>query len=180
MEQQFLSLAKAEKHIGKSRSTLRRFVDSITKIENHPDRQFIKPTPTEVTEFHKNNHPFSWTVSIQLLDREFKKEPEPSPTPTANDGSSSAIELLQQTIGMLKHELDEKNRQIAQFQERDRETNILLQRTTEKLVMLTEGQKERSQSASDAVTVTTEGEQGSEAKKKGKPTLWERLHRPLF
>ena len=142
MEQQFLSLSKAEKHIGKSRSTLRRFVEGITKPESHPDRHFIKPTPDEVAELHRNNHPFSWKISAELLEREFKQEGTAKTKAASSSDQSSAIDLLQQTIGMLKTELDEKNRQIAQFQARDQETNVLLQQTTEKLAMLTQGKNQ--------------------------------------
>ncbi len=184
MEQQFLSLSKAEKHIGKSRSTLRRFVEGITKPENHPDRHLIKPSATEVAEFHKNNHPFSWRISVELLDREFKQEGAPAKETPVEENQSPAIDLLQQTIGMLKTELDEKNRQIAQFQERDRETNILLQQTTEKLVLLTEGKNRPAHKTEDAVTVEPSSKQesdGSSSKRKDqKDSLWQRFNKPLF
>lgn len=185
MNEEFLSLSKAEKYTSKSRNTLRRFVEGITKPDKHADRHFIKPSPEEVSELHKNNHPFSWKVSTTLLDREFKQEGTPASHQTSTETPSAAIELLQQTIGMLKTELDEKNRQIAQFQERDRETNILLQQTTEKLVMLTEGKNRTTTNASDAVTVESNRGQGSESsspskKKKQKKSFWQKLNRPLF
>lgn len=185
MIEPFLSLSEAQKYTGKSRNSLRRFVEGITKPDNHSDRHLIQPTPEQVAELHKNNSPFSWKVSAALLDREFRKQEGSQPTQSsASDSSSAAIELLQETIRIVKAELDEKNRQIAQFQERDRETNILLQQTTEKLVMLTEGRKLPKSNASDAVTVDSDRGQGSDdwtpSNDQKKKSFWQRLNRPLF
>lgn len=37
MTEQFLSFSEAESYTGKSRSSLRRFVEAITKSKDHPD-----------------------------------------------------------------------------------------------------------------------------------------------
>ena len=139
---------------------MRRFVEAITKPESHTDRHFIKPSPVEVEELHKNNHPFSWKISTELLDREFTKEGNPASQQPSSTNTIPAIELLKKTIGMLENELDQKNKQIAQFQERNRESNFLLRQTTEKLVTLTEGKKQPH--TSDAVTVDPQQKEGSQ------------------
>ena len=72
MTDSFISLKEAEAYTGKSRSTLRRFVTTITGPDSHRDRELIKPTVEEVKDLHAANRPFSWTVSVSLLDRVFK------------------------------------------------------------------------------------------------------------
>ena len=143
---EFLSLTQAEAYTGKSRSTLRRFVESITKSNDHPDRILITPKPDEVKQLRANKHPFSWRVSKSLLDRTFAKEDSEEGSHQSASTSKHAdlnFDLLNKTIAMLQTELDEKNKQIAQFQERQRETNVLLQQTTEKLILLTDGKRSR-------------------------------------
>lgn len=191
MNEQFLSLKEAAEHTGKSRSSLRRFVEKITKATDHADRNLIQPDVDEVVRLHSESHPFSWRVSVTLLDREFAKQGTSSSSTDGNQTQSSPAndELLSQTIGMLKTELEAKNKQIAEFQERQRETNVLLQQTTEKLMLLTDGQKKPSK-GDEAVTVFSNqnAEQGTPPKPKddeaaSKPkreSLWDKMRKPLF
>lgn len=168
MTQQFLSLSEAESYTGKSRSSLRRFVEKITKPDDHADRKFIVPPPDEVQQLHKENHPFSWKISVELLDREIPKQgttTQPDATP-GND----AITLLKQTIDMLQNELSKKNEQISKFQERDRETNFLLKQHNEQLELLTGLSHTNDQDSPE----------GDQPKAEQKKTLWDRMNRPLF
>lgn len=190
MNEQFLSLKEAAEHTGKSRSSLRRFVEKITKANDHADRKMIQPDVEAVAKLHAESHPFSWKVNIALLDREYPKQGTGTGDTTSSSPSSSANdELLSQTISMLKTELEAKNKQIAQFQERQRETNVLLQQTTEKLMLLTDGKK-KPNSSDEAVTVYPDSgrEQGSQSqasndsksKKTKRETLWDKMRKPLF
>ena len=191
MNEQFLSLKEAAEHTGKSRSSLRRFVEKITKAADHADRNMIQPDVDEVVKLHAESHPFSWRVNVILLDREFAKQGTESNNTSSSQqqASSASDELLSQAIAMLKTELDAKNKQIAEFQERQRETNVLLQQTTEKLMLLTDGQKKVAKN-DDAVTIYSNGneEQGTEPKPKAtevpsqtkRESLWEKMRKPLF
>jgi hypothetical protein len=185
-------------YTGKSRSSLRRFVEAITKPDNHPDRQFILPTIEEVNQLHSDNHPFSWRISTQLLDQKFNKQGSHA-TDFAGKGESQpnekVVSLLEETISMLNRELDQKNKQIAEFQERQRETNILLKQTTERLVMLSEGSKPQPTQPNNTITVDNQAtEEGSPSQPKqakqtkprqskpstGGKSLWERLNIRIF
>ena len=200
MTEQFISLSEAESYTGKSRSNLRRFVDRITKADNHPDRHLIQPDPEEVAKLHKDNHPFSWKVSTELIDREYSTASNSASSSSAAEkeaeqnqkGESDAIDLLKKTVDMLQTELAEKNKQISQFQERDRETNVLLQQTTERLMLLSDNKKSQS---NDQKTITVEPniekEEGSQRSSsdansdsgKSKPkreSLWDKMRKPLF
>ena len=74
MTERHLTLNEAETLTGKSRSTLRRFVEGIVKPDAHPDRECLLPTVPEVADLKSKNQPFSWRVSESLLNREFKKQ----------------------------------------------------------------------------------------------------------
>ena len=191
MSENFISLKEAEKHTGKSRSTLRRFITTITKPDSHPDRGLIEPSVEEVKKLHAANHPFSWTVSTSLLDREFKKEGSGNAEKTggSTEGLSAAHDLLFETIAMLKTELDQKNKQIDNFQERQREHNVLLKSAHEQLTSLASGATGDSKQSASTVTVENdaakERSQPSQTAaeptaKSEKKTLWQRMNQPIF
>lgn len=185
MTQRFLSLKEAEEFTGKSRSSLRRFVEAITKADNHPDRKYLDPSVERVAELHASNHPFSWRISQELLDREFSKQGSTNASQTTTDDSTTNkfISLLEETVNMLNTELAQKNKQIAEFQERQRETNILLQQTTEKLVMLTEGNRRKVTTNDEAITISPKetGDSTIDSNATSKPkSLWEKLNIKIF
>lgn len=138
-----------------------------------------------MAELHASNHPFSWRISQELLEREFKKEVSTSSDQSTADNSTTDkfISLLQETVNMLNTELAQKNKQIAEFQERQREFNFLLQQTTEKLVMLTEGNRRKPSASDDAITISPKetGESTNASKATPKPkSLWEKLNVKIF
>ena len=133
MADRYLTISEAEKFTGKSRSTLRRFIDGIVKADSSPDRHLLTPTPEEVLAFHAQNQPFTWKMSEELLRRQFLK-PDESTTADGEKGSGGANEsdssrlvtVLEKSVAMLERELTEKNTQIAAMNERLRESNILM------------------------------------------------------
>ena len=76
MPDRFLTISDAEKFTGKSRSTLRRFIDSIVKADNSLDRSLLLPTIAEVLPLREQSQPFSWRISEELLRRQFLKPDE--------------------------------------------------------------------------------------------------------
>jgi hypothetical protein len=80
---------------------------------------------------------------------------------------------------MLKQELEEKNKQIAQFQERQREQNVLMSNLQERLALVAP----KRSAVDDVVTVATEAEEGSEERRaspkhaRRQESVWTR---PLF
>ncbi|QEG20999.1 hypothetical protein MFFC18_08510 [Mariniblastus fucicola] len=188
MTEQFLSLKEAAQHTGKSHSSLRRFLEKITKADDHSDRGLIQPDVTEVARLHAENHPFSWRVSTVLLDREFAKQGsgESDTTKSTSQASETAYQLLSKTIEMLQTELAAKNKQIDEFLARQKETNIL---------MLPKGQQQAGRN-DEAVTVYTssteeEGSKPSQSNsdqdstpdpqsKQKRESLWDKMRKPLF
>ena len=124
MAHRFLTISEAEKFTGKSRSTLRRFIDNIVKAENSPDRPLLQPTPEEVIGFHEQSQPFAWKISEELLRRQFLKpensdgsnQAKGSEAPPESD-SSRLVTVLEKSVAMLERELNEQNNQIAALNE---------------------------------------------------------------
>ena len=136
MTAEFLNLKDAEAFTGKSRSTLRRFVEAITRTEKHPDRNLIEPSVDEVKKLHAANNPFAWRIKRELLEREFRKQGSSTEKPIGTyPDSDRLVAVLEKSISMLETELKEKNVQIAQFQERQREFNVLLRSVNEQLAL---------------------------------------------
>lgn len=144
MSAPFLTLREAEEFTGKSRSTLRRFLDTIVKEDDHPDRPFLQPPPEEVAEMKGRNQPFSWRISEELLKRQFGVgESEAASAPSAGGGETDRlVAVLEKSIAMLEKELNEKNSQIAQLHERQREHNVLLRDLQERLALTAPRQTE--------------------------------------
>lgn len=138
MTARHLTLKEAQEFTGKSRSTLRRFVEAIVKSGDSPDRQFLLPTVKEVVALKKNNQPFSWRIDEKLLTREFRSEQESEKVRAQSGGvgdGNRIISVLEKTVTVLQEELTEKNKQIAAFQERQRENNLLLKNLQEQLAI---------------------------------------------
>lgn len=128
MTDNHLTISEAEKLTGKSRSTLRRFVEGITKNDASPDRHFLLPPVDEFLTLRELNQPFSWKISRELLDREFPAETVSETASHKNDATADdrIVLILEKTVGVLEEELNQKNRQIAEFQERQKEHNVLI------------------------------------------------------
>lgn len=134
---EFHGLRDAARLAGKSISTFRRLVRSIVADEQHPDRQFLLPTVEEVRRLKAEGEQFAWTISDELLNREFGNEaardaaarmPERGAEPLAE-----LIALLREQLQENREQLKVKDQQIASqteiiqsFNERLREGNILI------------------------------------------------------
>jgi hypothetical protein len=176
MADRFLTISEAEKFTGKSRSTLRRFIDGIVKADASPDRHLLTPTPEEVVALHAQNQPFAWKMSEELLRRQFLK-PEEATVPDGEKGSGGAAEsdssrlvtVLEKSVAILERELAEKNTQIAAMNERLRESNILM-KELQQYVALPSGKPSGTQPVEDrrpdAAAETPSAEESAKPKKR--------------
>ena len=133
MTDRFLTISEAEKFTGKSRSTLRRFIDGIAE-----GREATRPAPRAADagggECAQEAEPAVRLEDQRGAARRQFLEPEPEATPEAGKGSGEArgsdssrlVTVLEKSIAMLERELAEKNSQIAAMNDRLRESNILM------------------------------------------------------
>jgi hypothetical protein len=161
MAHRFLTISEAESFTGKSRSTLRRFIDGIVKAENSPDRPLLSPTSDEVVALRAENQPFAWKISEELLRRQFLKSEETKDSEaqqgseeTPKSDASRLVAVLEKSLAILERELTEKNSQMAAMNERLRESNILM-KDLQQRVALPPG-KEGSPKTTDASSTERE------------------------
>ncbi|MCA9036352.1 MAG: hypothetical protein KDA91_14555 [Planctomycetaceae bacterium] len=159
MTQQFLTLTEAQEFTGRSRSTLRRFVEGIVKADDSPDRTFVQPTVNEVAKLKADNQPFSWKISTELLTREYRVEQEATAPKAESRGvadNDRLVSVLEKTVVVLQEELNEKNRQIAAFQERQREQNLLFKNLHEQLALVAPAAARQNESVVESASAASE------------------------
>lgn len=139
-----LSIKEAADRYQKAEITIRRLVRAIVKDAESPDRHLITPDPVEAKKLQSKRKPFSYTLSLELLERHFAGAgTKAAKSPAQN---SEYIRLLEQTSEGLKAQLNVKDEQIKSLQnsieglsERQREMNILMKGLQQQL-MLSSGQ----------------------------------------
>ena len=178
MPDRFLTISDAEKFTGKSRSTLRRYIDGIVKAEKSADRHLLTPTPDEAIALRNQNQPFAWKISEELLRRQFLKPEETSATEAEKGSggtpdSSRLVAVLEKTVTMLENELKEKNNQITAMNDRLRESNILMKDLQQRIALppgkTTESQTVDGSRPESASNPRTEGER---TQPKKRPFRW--------
>ena len=171
MADRFLTISEAADFTGKSRSTLRRFIDGIVKADASPDRHLLTPNPEEVAAFHAQNQPFAWKLNEELLRRQFLK-PDDVASDAGEEGSGGApgndfsrlVVLLEKTNALLERELSEKNSQIAAMNERLRESNVLMKELQQRLA-LPSGKPVDAQTRSEPLDVSNSAGDSKKPKK---------------
>ena len=136
LSDRYLTFTQASDLTGRSRSAVRRFVDKITADDGHDDRDMVRPSPDEVAKIKKSGGQYSWTVREDFLVKhlgaaEAKQTENAEPDSTAKSttgtsGGTGEVDALRMTVDLLRRELDEKNKQLAATNERQRESNVLL------------------------------------------------------
>ncbi|MCA9062829.1 MAG: hypothetical protein KDA96_07215 [Planctomycetaceae bacterium] len=141
---QHLTVKEAGELIGKSESTIKRLIREITTDTDHPDRNRILPSHDEVLKRREAGEPYVWKIDQTLLCSRYPSKPNEKPdsqstassaTATAESHNNRIIGVLEESISVLKAELEAKNRQIEAFQERQREQNLLLNNLQERILI---------------------------------------------
>lgn len=134
MNTPFLTLAEASAKTGRSLSTVRRLIHSISKDQHHPERDAVIPSHEEAEALKKKGENFTWRIRQDIVDREFSSAPVKKEKVTS--------ELTTDVLGMLQKELEMKNRQIEKqwevigsLNERLREGNILMASLQKRLAL---------------------------------------------
>ena len=169
----FLTIAEAAKRAGKSTSTIRRFVKSVTTDDNHPDRPQIHPLPDEVREYYSDGVQYVWKISEELVSRQFPALSETHQPTGSVDGLTHAklIDVLQRSIGKLQEQLDRKDHQIDQLNARLHESNVIQREIQQRLAL---SAPDRSL-AQDAVAVAVAVEPANNVRPERR--RWRRLFR---
>lgn len=145
-----LSIKEAADRYQKAEITIRRLVRSIVKDAESPDRHLIMPDVSEAKKLQSKRKPFSYSLSLELLERHFSGTE--SKASKGAGQNAEYLRLLEQTSEGLKDQLKVKDEQIKSLQnsieglsERQREMNILMKGLQQQL-MLSSGQPSEKRS----------------------------------
>lgn len=134
MNTPYLTLAEASAKTGRSLSTVRRLIHSISKDQHHPERDAVIPSHEEAEALKKKGENFTWRIRQDIVDREFGSAPSKK--------EKVQSELSMDVLAMLQKELDMKNQQIEKqwevigsLNERLREGNILMASLQKRLAL---------------------------------------------
>ena len=169
-----LTIAEASEKTGRSASTIRRLIHTITETDNHPDRTGVEPKPKAVVALKKKGENFTWKISEEVLMKNFEK---------AQMENKKTVHYDQKDIlQILKGELELKNQQIEKqwevihaLNDRLREGNILMGSLQQRLA-LPEGTSESPPPVEASVmeadgVPSTEGSGGSQKMPSTKPSM---------
>jgi hypothetical protein len=139
---EFYPIPEAAKHTGKSVTTIRRFVRSIASHDQHPDRGQLLPSPDEVRRMRAAGEQFPWTISVELLDREFRSGKTAWAAVKAGDPLGEVVSLLRLQLQDSREQLKVKDQQIASqveiihsLNERIHEGNVLMATVQKQLAL---------------------------------------------
>lgn len=136
----YISIKDASIRYQKAEITIRRFVRSVLEKEKAADREMIHPLPQDAVKLKKMKKPFAYTISNELLQKQFG---EGSAAPQSHGSSQgSYVHLLEHTNRSFEEQLkvkDEQIRVLAQaidgLSERQRETNVLMKGLQERFLL---------------------------------------------
>ncbi len=162
---EYYTKKQAAKYTGTSVSSIRRFFEPIQDDEQHDLRSKIRPSIEEVRKLKRNNKPFTWEYSDEVLHaymnakgyqwpaQENQASDERRSDGNARSGeNNSTLALLERTVELLSMQLEKKDHII----------DDLLDRldTSQKQTLLVQGV---AQERNDAVDVHIDAEEGSRA-----------------
>jgi hypothetical protein len=146
---QHLSVKEACKLTSKSESTIKRMIREIVADADQDDRQFIVPNHEELERRRAAKEPYVWKIDQQLLLRRFpqaasqKEGARSSPDSTSPESTDTnlttalrdQIQSLENQNTLLVSQLDRKDGQISNLNERMRESNILMKELQQRLAI---------------------------------------------
>ena len=145
MSKQYLTIKEAAERYSKAEITIRRLVRDIVKKSQHKDRTHIHPKASETAKLKKQKKPFSYAVSLDLLDRTYGNAMKDAAAKVSGSKKQEAgeyLSLLKGTNEELSNQLKVKDEQIRalnqaldDLSERQRETNILMKGLQERLLI---------------------------------------------
>ncbi|HVW66429.1 MAG TPA: hypothetical protein VHA78_01715 [Candidatus Peribacteraceae bacterium] len=125
MESTFITIGEATKKTGRSASTIRRLIRTITETADHPDREAVEPTAKEVAALKKKGENFTWRIREDVLMKNFEgalqQEKKLAATPT-----SDILDILQKELELKNQQIEKQWEVIHSLNDRLREGNILM------------------------------------------------------
>lgn len=155
----YLTIAEAVEKTGKSPSTVRRIIRSITDRKSHPDRGGIDPAPGAVEQFRKKGENFTWKICEDVLLKNLRRvqnEEKNLSSSSVKTSDGGILDILQKELEIKNRQIEKQGEIIQSLNERLREGNILMA-TLQKQLALPSPSGEHSISELVTVKASTEG-----------------------
>lgn len=156
----FLTIAEAVQNTGRSPSTVRRLIHTITQDDRHPDRSAIEPDTKQVISFKKKGENFTWRIREDVLLKNFKgalkeaKKEKP-------EHKADILDILQRELELKNGQIEKQWEVIHALNDRLREGNILMGSLQKRLSL------PHPESSTDAVVEASPVGASAEGAKKG-------------
>lgn len=125
MDTPFITIAEAVEKTGRSASTIRRLIRTITETETHPDRDGIEPNAKQAAAFKKKGENFTWRVREDIITRNFSSAPAAEKKST-QQGGANILDILQNELSLKNQQIEKQWEVIHALNDRLREGNILM------------------------------------------------------
>jgi hypothetical protein len=125
MDTPFLTIAEAGKKTGRSASTIRRLIHSLTENDKHAERDAVQPSPSEVNAFKKKGDSFTWRIREDVVMREFGSAPS-GEKKSHQESDTPILDILQKELHLKNQQIEKQLDVIQSLNERLREGNILM------------------------------------------------------
>src|SRR3989344_46492 len=123
MDTSYLTIKEAADRYAKAEITIRRFVRNIVKASQSADRALIRPSQTEVEKLQKKNKPFSYAISVDLLERAYHSAPAGTAAPQSPSAAAEKpyVALLAEQLRVKDEQIRALNQALETLSERQRE-----------------------------------------------------------
>jgi hypothetical protein len=125
MDTPFLTIAEASKKTGRSASTIRRLIHTLTENDKHAERDAVQPSTPEVNAFKKKGDSFTWRIREDVVMREFGSAPKQEKS-SDTETSVGVLSILQKELDLKNNQIEKQWEVIQSLNDRLREGNILM------------------------------------------------------
>lgn len=125
MDSTFITIAEATEKTGRSASTIRRLIRTITETDNHPDRDGVEPDAKKVASFKKKGENFTWRVREDIIMKNFDSAPVKEKKSVQQSGAN-ILDILQNELVLKNRQIEKQWEVIHALNDRLREGNILM------------------------------------------------------
>ncbi len=125
MDTPFITIAEATEKTGRSASTIRRLIRTITETANHADRAAVEPDAKQVAAYKKKGENFTWKIREDVVMRNFEGAPVHEKKSMA-EGTGQIFTILQKELELKNQQIEKQWEVIHALNDRLREGNILM------------------------------------------------------
>jgi hypothetical protein len=128
MDTPLLTIAEAAAETGRSASTIRRIIRTITDASKHPDRNGIEPLEPAVEALKKKGENFTWKIRKDVLLKHCPpaQKEDKNTEHSASSPHGDILQILERELAIKNQQIEKQWEVIHSLNDRLREGNILM------------------------------------------------------